>query len=182
MTHNSISGWYANTLTEFPAANVLLWNSQDNLIANNNFTTMDSSLLIYNMHGQRGDNSVVGNSFIQDKSLTNMTYPGIAIDTTFGTSVYGPVALTVYSSHNVITQNSFIVYNPVNSPFYSIYSGLGAKYINFWNGNFWWNYYPHSGTYNNYGLIAFGGDHHPISVKGYTPYVSLPYVTNFLYI
>lgn len=182
MTHNSISGWYANTLTEFPAANVLLWNSQDNLIANNNFKTMDSSLLIYNMHGQRGDNSVVGNSFIQDKSLTNMTYPGIAIDTTFGTSVYGPVALTVYSSHNVITQNYFIVYNPVNSPFYSIYSGLGAKYINFWNGNFWWNYYPHSGTYNNYGLIAFGGDHHPISVKGYTPYVSLPYVTNFLYI
>lgn len=181
MTGNSVSGWFSNYLSTFPVANVLLWNSQHNMIVNNHFKTMDSSLLIYNTQTQKGHNWVVGNLFMQDQSLTNMTYPGIAIDTTFGTSVYGPVALTVYSSQNFISGNSFIVYNPVNSPFYSIYSGYGATYTNFWNHNFWWNYVPHSGMYNNNGLIANGGDHHPITFRHYSPSMLEPLVTNFMY-
>lgn len=181
LTSSLISGWFANTLTEFPAANVLLWNAQNNLIAGNIFDTMDSSLLIYNMQTENGMNTVYGNQFLQDQGLNLTRYAGIAIDTTFGTSVYGPVAITVYSSHNVISRNTVIVYNPVNSPFYSIYSGLGARYINYWNGNFWWNYTPHTGTYDNFGLIAFGGDHHPVTFKNYNPSYLEPYVTNFLY-
>lgn len=183
MTGNSISGWFSFELTQyFPVANVLLWNSQNNVIVNNFFKTMDSSLMIYNTQTQMGHNMVIGNQFLQDPTLTNQTYPGIAVNpTVYLTAPYGPVALSVYSSGNMITGNTFIVYNPVNSPPYSIYSGAGATYHNVWNHNFWWNYVPHTGMYNNYGLIANGGDHHPITFRHYNPSMFEPLVTNFLY-
>lgn len=196
--HTYFSGWFSNFLTEFPVANLLLWNSQNNLVVNNYFQTMDSSLLIYNMQGQNGNNLVAGNAFFQDQNLNLTRYASIAVSTMFGTSPYGPVALTVYSSANRITHNSFLVYDTAVSPFYSIYSGAGATYTNNWNGNFWWNYTPpvhhygfghfhdHStgqGTvlYNNNGQIANGGDHHPLSYPGYNPAYLEPYMTNFLY-
>ncbi len=201
LTHSAISGWFANTLTTFPVANVLLWNSQNDQIAYNTFTTMDSSMLIYNMHGQKGGNSVYGNAFVQDSNLNLTRYAGIAIDTSFGTNPYGPVGLTMYSSFNSINGNFFAVFDTAVSPFYSIYSGLYAQYLNNWNGNFWWNYVPqnpghghehddhgyhgsYSGhgqnLYNNSGLISYGGDHHPITFRGYNPGAFYYMVTNFL--
>ena len=200
ITNNNISGWFANTLTEFPVANVLLWNSQHNVVSSNHFSAMDSSLMIYNMQGQSGKNLVYGNCFFQDQNLNQTRYAGIAVSTTFGTSPYGPVAMTIYSSGNTITGNSVVVLNTAISPFYSIYSGAGATYKNNWNGNFWWNYTPpmkshgHHGhdyglgdgnqggnLYNNTGQISFGGDHNPISCPGYNPAFLEKYVTNVFY-
>lgn len=180
LSHTQVSGWFANTLTEFPVANVLLWNSQNDVVAYNTFITMDSSMLIYNTQTQKGQNGVYGNLFLQDPNLNFTNYLGIAVDTTFGSTPFGPIGLTVYSSFNAIRGNIFIVYDTAVSPPYSVYSGFGAKYTNVWNGNFWWNYTPHSGTYNNFGLIAYGGDHHPLTFRGYNPEFFLPLVTNFL--
>ena len=174
-----ISGWFANTLSEFPVANLLLWNSQNNFIFGNYFNTMDSALLIYNDNGFSG-NAVIYNFFVQDKNLNEYSYYGIAVSTTFGTSPYGPVAMTVYSSGNCIHANFVIVYDTAVSPFYSIYSGAGATYINNWNGNFWWNYQPHSGVYNNSGQIAYGGDYHPFHFEEYNYGHFKHLVTNFL--
>lgn len=200
ITHNTISGWFANSLTEFPVANLLLWNSQNNVVSNNHFVTMDSSLLIYNMQTQKGHNLVYGNQFFQDQNLNLTRYAGIAVSTTFGTSPYGPVAMSIYSSGNTITGNFVVVLNTAISPFYSIYSGYGATYKNNWNGNFWWNYTPparghgHFGLdhgswdhsqgntlYNNTGQISYGGDHNPISFPGYTPAYLEQFVMNVFY-
>lgn len=186
---NTITGWFTNYLTEFPAANVLLWNSQHNVISNNNFVTMDSSLLIYNEQTQHGNNLVYRNLFVQDHSLTNLTYPGIDVSTTFGTSPDGPVAMTVYSSANTISSNYVFVYDTAVSPFYSIYSGNYATYTNNWNGNFWWDYTytfgfwhaHHNEVYNNFGQIANGGDHHPSGFFGEIPQFVVNWMTNFMY-
>lgn len=185
MRSNDFSGWFASTLTEFPVANVLLWNSQYNNIISNNFVTMDSSLMIYNVQGQGGYNLVFHNDFYQ-ADLNNTTYPYIAVSTTLGTSPYGPVAITVYSSYNTITSNYVLVYLTAISPNYSIYSGLRALYKNNWNSNFWWSYAApghtsHGTFYNDFGLISHGGDQNPIVIPGYSPSALLPYVTNFLY-
>ena len=48
-----LPGWFANTLTEFPVANVLLWATQNDLVSGNYFNVMDSGLLIYNQHPGR---------------------------------------------------------------------------------------------------------------------------------
>lgn len=189
VTHNTISGWFTNYLSEFPAANLLLWNSHKNVIADNHFVTMDSSLMIYNaQHGSPGNNMVYGNYFTQDRSLNSTNFPGIFVYTTFGTSPYGPVAMTIYSSGNTITHNSVFVYNTAISPFYSIYSGNYATYSNNWNGNFWWNYVftfggYHSfkqGIYTNSGQIANGGDSHPMGFLGSTPDSVTSWMDNFL--
>lgn len=183
ITHNVISGWFANTLTEFPVANVLLWNSHHDLIISNTFTTMDSSLMIYNQQGDLGFNYVGYNYFIQDQNLNKYNYPGIAISTTFGTSPYGPVAMTIYSNANQIIGNTVIVYNTAISPFYSIYSGYYAFYENTWANNFWWNYIPshNSLPYNNNGQIYIGGDYSPAYYHGYQPSFFKHYVSNFMF-
>lgn len=184
--NSQISGWFANTLTEFPVANVLLWNAQNNVIAGNYFSTMDSSLMIYNEYPTSssyfyGHNTVYGNTFFQYQGLNEANFPGIAVSTTFGTSPYGPVAMTIYSNGNIITGNVVVVYNTAISPPYSIYSGNGAIYNNYWNGNFWWNYNPHIKVYNNDGQIYVGGDSHPILIHGLQPGHLKRYVTNFMH-
>jgi len=163
---NQITGWFSFEQTEFPVANLLLWNSQHDTVMYNQFTTLDSSMLVYNTHTQHGNNLIYGNSFIQSSQLNASNYAVIAVSTTFGTSPYGPVALTVYSSGNIISGNFFIVYNTAISPNYSIYSGYSVNYKDNWNHNFWWNYVSRSGPYNNYGQITSGYDHFPIIIYG----------------
>jgi thermopsin len=177
---NQITGWFSYELTEFPVANLLLWNSQNNVIMYNQFTTLDSSMLIYNTHTQHGKNYVLDNMFIQSSQLNATNYKVINVSTTFGTSPAGPVALTMYSSGNVVSGNYFIVYNTAISPDYSIYSGLAVHYKDQWNGNFWWNYTPRTGAYNNFGLITSGYDAHPITYSGYQPSDLAPLVDDFL--
>ncbi len=180
VTGNQITGWFSFEQTEFPVANLLLWNSQNNVIMYNQFTTLDSSMLIYNTHTQHGKNYVLDNMFIQSSQLNATNYKVINVSTTFGTSPAGPVALTMYSSGNVVSGNYFIVYNTAISPDYSIYSGLAVHYKDHWNGNFWWNYTPRTGAYNNFGLITSGYDAHPITHSGYQPSDLAPLVDDFL--
>ena len=168
--HNNITGWFSFEQSEFPVANLLLWNSQGNFIMYNQFTTLDSSMLVYNTHTQVGNNLIKDNLFIQSSQLNANNYALISVSTTFGTSPYGPVALTVYSSGNVISDNFFIVYNTAISPNYSIYSGLTVNYTDNWNHNFWWNYVNRSGPYNNNGQITSGYDYDPIIIHGFERY------------
>lgn len=204
ITNSQISGWFPFFLTGFPAANVILWNAQHNAVVNNYFNTLDSSLLIYNMHGQYGGNYVANNLFFQNQSLNLSLYLSMFVSTTLSGNTVGPIGMSLYSSGNTITHNSVIVYNTALSPNQSIYSGNATIYLNNWNGNFWWNYQAmqhHHGRdhqrtgqygremhhhanqknapYNNGGLIAYGGDYNPISYPGYNPAYLEPYVTNF---
>lgn len=164
---NKITGWFSFEQTEFPVANLLLWNSQNNFITKNIFITMDSSMLVYNTHTEYGNNSILGNLFIQSSQLNANNYALISVSTTFGTSPYGPVALTMYSSGNSVSENYFIVYNTAISPNYSIYSGNNVNYNDTWNSNFWWNYVDRSGPYNNNGQITSGYDYSPIIIHGF---------------
>ena len=164
---NQITGWFSFEQTGFPVANLLLWNSQNNVIMYNQFTTLDSSMLIYNTQTQYGNNYVFDNLFIQSSHLNARNYAVISVSPTIYGSPYGPVALTVYSSGNVISGNYFIVYNTALSPNYSIYSGNPVSYTDNWNHNFWWNYVNRSGPYNNYGLITSGYDYCPIIIHGF---------------
>ncbi len=200
IANSQISGWFPFFLSGFPVANVMLWNSQHNAVVNNYFNTLDSALLIYNMHGQNGRNYVANNLFFQNQSLNLSLYLSMFVSTTLNGNTVGPIGMSLYSSGNTITRNTVIVYNTALSPNQSIYSGAPAIYLNNWNGNFWWNYQPqknhgrdhfefdhyghHHGNdmkvlYNNNGLIAYGGDHNPISYPGYNPTYLAPYVTNF---
>ncbi len=170
LTNNYISGWFANTLTEFPVANVLLWATHGDTVFNNYFNVMDSGLFVYNTQTATGGNNILNNYFIQDSSLNEYNYAGIAVSTTFGTSPYGPVAISMYSSGNTITGNTVAVYDTVVSPFYSIYTGnyLTVYYHNNWNGNAWWNasFGHHNLPYNNNGQIYVGGDFTPMKLSG----------------
>ncbi len=195
ITNSQISGWFPFFLTGFPVANVLLWNSHNNMVVNNYFNTLDSSLLIYNMQGQLGHNYVANNLFFQNQSLNLSLYQSMYVSPSLLGNTVGPVGMSLYSSGNTITQNTVIVYNTAISPNISIYSGAPAKYLNNWNGNFWWNYqakghmhgfhdHGHHGKakgfmYNDNGLIAYGGDYNPITYPGYSPACLEPYVTNF---
>jgi len=164
---NQITGWFSFEQTGFPVANLLLWNSQNNVIMYNQFTTLDSSMLIYNTHTQSGNNYVLNNLFIQSSQLNATNYAVISVSPTLTGLPYGPVGLTVYSSGNVISGNYFIVYNTAISPKYSIYSGNGVNYTDNWNHNFWWNYVNGSGPYNNDGQITSGYDYFPIIIHGF---------------
>ena len=179
--HNYITGWFANTLTEFPVANMLLWATQNDRVSGNHFNVMDSGLLIYNQQYSSGLNHIENNYFIQDYSLNKDNYAGIAVSTTFGTSPYGPVAMSIYSSNNTISQNIVAVYDTAVSPFYSIYSGidLHSFYQNNWNGNAWWNAKlgQHNIPYNNNGQIYLGGDFEPMKLIGFNSLV-----TNFKHV
>lgn len=183
ISNNFISGWFANSLTEFPVGNVLLWSSQYNTVSNNYFNTMDSSLFIYNQQNSTGSNYIYSNQFWQDSSLNKYNYPGIAVSTTFGTSPYGPVAISVYSSGNYITNNLVVVYDTAVNPFYSIYTGkvLVNFYHDYWNGNFWWNFIPSPAKlpYNNNGQIFLGGDYTPLYAPSYSPAYFTPLVKDF---
>ena len=174
---NTFTGWFSSNLDEFPVANLLLWNSTNINVTSNIFITMDSSMLIYNVHSVNANNMVSGNFFIQSSALNRYNYAPIAISTSLGTLSPAPTGLTVYSSGNTIFGNAFAVYLTAISLNYSIYSGYYVVYKDSWNmsisgynaGNYWWNYHPyaHDFAYNNYGLITSGYDFHPHKLPGF---------------
>ncbi len=170
LSKNHITGWFSFEQTGFPVANLLLWNSQNNSIIGNMFTTLDSSMLVYNTNTQSGNNYILNNLFIQSSQLNKNNYALISVSPTLTGSPYGPVALTMYSSGNVISGNYFIVYNTAVSPNYSIYSGYPVSYTDNWNHNFWWNYVNRLGPYNNNGQITSGYDYNPIIIHGFERY------------
>ena len=189
-----ITGYFSPFGAGFPFANIILWNSSNDLIGSNVFQTMDSSMLIFG----GSNNTVWGNTFT-NVSPVLMNQSGIA-----NVSLYGePLALSVYSSGNLIYNNNFTTSIPAYSPDYSIYTGNSAYYINAWNvslrpastyslvngynltgtivpssyqgGNYWYNF---NGIipYNDSGLIVNGGDYEPLNILmvPYGPLIQAP--------
>jgi thermopsin len=176
-----ITGWFSPYGSGFPYANVMLWNSSNDLVGSNTFQTMDSSMLVYN-----GTNDTIwGNTF------TNVSPVLLNSSAMANVSLYGvPLALSVYSSGNLIYNNNFTTTVPAYSPDESIYNGCPAYYLDSWNvstqlaavvhnvngyglsgniiggmyqgGNYWYNFYGII-PYNDEGLIANGGDYEPLN-------------------
>jgi hypothetical protein len=190
-----ITGWFSPYGSGFPFANVMLWNSSNDLIGSNTFQTMDSSMLVYN----GTNNTVWGNTF------TNVAPALLNSSAVANVSLYGvPLALSVYGSGNLVYNNNFTTTIPAYSPDYSIYNGCPAYYINIWNvsvqpaanihtangynlygsivnstdqgGNYWYNF---NGIlpFNESGLIANGGDYEPLNLLmvPYGPTVNVPF-------
>ncbi|MCL5667440.1 MAG: thermopsin family protease [Candidatus Thermoplasmatota archaeon] len=170
-----VSGWFSEALTGFPAANILLWNSTDINITGNYFASQGSSMIIYNPNSTHSNNTVTGNVFSIDATVTN------ALDQYFLNS-NSPVGLELYSSNNTIYNNFFSGTAPAVSPGgkgNDIYSGGTFTYSNKWNisiipgkniiggkgisGNYWMNYNENSSQpHNDGGLIAYGSDKSPL--------------------
>ena len=180
--NSTISGWYAYTLSSFPVGNLLLWDSSDDLIMNNTFLSMDSSLFVFGGSG----NTVFGNLF---ENYTFANTSGVNFN---DIDLYGaPLGMIVYSSGDLIYNNIFNTSITAASPSFSIYTGCPAVYVNEWNvslrpsstvymingyslsgsivdagfqgGNYWYNF---NGIipYNNSGNIEFGGDYEPLNL------------------
>jgi thermopsin len=179
-----ISGWfpYAAVYWNPLVASVIFWNSTHNLIANNQFSSMGSSLLFYNNNATYSNNVIWGNYFFEN-SITQ-SY--------FASSLYNglmPFGLTLYSGNNLIYNNYFDVQYPAYNPDYNAYWAVPALYLNIWNismeplnytyhfngfsltgnilgvgyqgGNFWYNLNNKS-FFNDLGLIESGGDYLPL--------------------
>ena len=187
----SITGWYTYNQAGFPEANVVFWNSSGGIL-NNDFLSMDSSVLLYNSHV-----SVWGNHFNNSLYLTE---PSLRASW----NIWGePVGISIFGNNSYVINNFFSVVAPAQSPDYSIYSGEYASYHNSWNltseqsssatvylytvdgvgyfpgsgsvvggpyygGNYWYNF---NGAipYNDNGLIANGGDYLPLNVIDIPP-------------
>ncbi|WMT50836.1 MAG: thermopsin family protease [Ferroplasma sp.] len=176
---NDVTGYFSASLTGFPVANVLIWNSTNDLIGGNYFNVMDSGLLAY----KSPDVTIWGNYFVNSTMTDNSTFQAIS-------NIWGaPLGVAEFSSGDTIYNNYFTVTITAYSPDYSIYSDNTAMYINHWNitkqpafiahyvngfalrgsiaftfyqgGNYWYNF---NGAipYNNDGLIAYGGDYVPL--------------------
>ncbi|MHB1708076.1 MAG: thermopsin family protease [Thermoplasmataceae archaeon] len=170
-----VSGWFSEALSGFPAANILLWNSTNINITGNYFASQGSSMIIYNPNSTYSNNTVTGNIFSIDATVTN------ALDQYFLNS-NSPVGLELYSSNNTIYNNFFSGTAPAVSPGgkgNDIYSGGTVTYSNNWNisgipgkniiggngisGNYWMNYNENSSQlHNDGGLIAYGSDKSPL--------------------
>ena len=176
-----ITGWFSPYGAGFPYANVMLWNSSNDLVGSNTFQTMDSSMLVFG-----GTNDTIwGNTF------TNVASTLLNSSAMANVSLYGvPLALSMYSSGDTIYNNNFTTTAPAYSPDYSIYTGESACYLDTWNvptqpasvvnyvngyalsgniiggayqgGNYWYNFYG-APPYNDEGLIANGGDYEPLN-------------------
>lgn len=182
-----ISGWYSANGQGFPLANVILWNSSDNLIGMNTFESESASVLVYNGQG----NVIWGNYFENSQNLVNN--PALDVYA----NVWGePAGVVLFASNNTIFNNYFTVELPALSPSYNIYTGNSSFYVNQWNipktgsdksftflgfsiggsivggeaqgGNFWWNF-PGTTPYTDGGNIAFGGDYEPLNVIDLQP-------------
>ncbi len=183
-----VTGWFASFLGAYPMANVIFSNSNDFLVADNDFSSMGSSLLIYNGIGETGDGTVWGNHFMPD-DLTKGSY---APEILFGQN---PTGISVYSSGNLIYNNYFDISRSAYSPAFDINTGVTATYGNDWNltskmpltyvntvhgfelygsvvnvnyqgGNYWYDFdgnIPYNDSYN----IAFGGDYYPLILPTY---------------
>jgi thermopsin len=170
-----ISGWFSGALDGFPAANILLWNSTNINVTGNYFASQGSSMIIYNPNSTHSNNTVTGNVFSIDATVTN------ALDHYFLNS-NSPVGLELFSSNNTIYNNFFSGTAPAVSPGgkgNDIYSGGTVTYSNRWNisgitgkniiggngisGNYWMNYNENSNQpHNDGGLIAYGSDLSPL--------------------
>lgn len=191
-----VTGWFSQILEGFPLANMVLWNTTDMNITGNYFSSQGSSLLIYNDDTTLSNNTVTGNVFSIDATITN------ALDQYFLNS-NSPVGLQLYSSYNKIYNNIFSGTEPAMSPGKpnnNIYNGENATYNhNLWNisrisstniiggsgisGNYWMSNTEGVGAaVNESGLIAIGSDQSPLNYPQYVSFnpQSIPFLTELL--
>jgi thermopsin len=184
----SITGWFPYTMNSGIASNLMILNSKDFLVASNTFSSMGSSLSIYNSNGMAGNGTIWGNTFSADAVL----YSSYANAMLYQQK---PLAISVYSSGNIIYNNYFGVQLNQVSPLHDPYTYMISIYSNSWNlpgrmaenytntvngytltgsivgcgyqgGNYWEGL---EGTipYNDGGKVAVGGDYEPLSPPVY---------------
>ncbi len=188
----------ADAAAGFYGANMMMWNSTHDLIANSTFVgtpflPAQFSILIYNPGTTNGTNVLFGNHFF-DSSKS--------------------IGLSIASSGNRIFNNYFAdrlsdVYQFPSNLYAGLNTGAAILYNDTWNvtpvaastfvylfngynlegnivgnstmgGNFWNVYVPGVSAlpFNDSGAIFVGGDHAPVTYSGasYAPYVPLIFV------
>ena len=187
LTGNFISGFYSKSLAGFPAADVIIWNSTNDVVFGNYFNVSDSALLLYNENMTMAGNVIAHNYFVANIMVYEPEYSTINMNSFTGGY---PVAIYAFSSGNMIYDNYFSEPLLVFNYPYNIYNGFPALYYDFWNisstkasqigsyngfnlssseniiggqyvsGNYWWNYNGFL-PFNESGLIYLGGDYSP---------------------
>ncbi len=122
----SITGWFPYTMTGALISNLMIFNSNNFLVASNTFSSMGSSLSIYNSAGMPGNGTIWGNTFKTDAVL-NSNY-GLEM-----LNHGNPVALSVFSSGNLIYNNYFGWKLSVASSLNDPYNHHMTLYTNSWN-------------------------------------------------
>lgn len=180
---NDITGWFASSLQNMGASNVLFIDSTSFLVGESTFNGMGSSLLIYNEPGNNGSGTVFGNHFMWHL----ITKSAWADSLMYGSDPYG---ISVYSSGNLIYNNYFDTVNPAYSPAVDLYTGNSATYSNNWNlsqiepltysitvngfdltgniiglghqGGNYWSEFDGTLPYSSSGGITTNGDYYPL--------------------
>jgi thermopsin len=180
--NSQFSGWFTSFLNGFPASNLIVWNSTSTLVAYNNFKGMGQSMLMYGGSG----NMIFGNYFQQAASVAQPSALELG-GTPIGLSMYSSgntiinnnfnVYVTVYSPQYSIyyPPGVFVAYTVYYNNTYNItavpsstvlhFNGysLTGSVVNqgFISGNTYWDAVQGQ-AYNDYGLIASGGDFSPV--------------------
>jgi thermopsin len=180
---SDLSGWVSANILPNPAAEVLFWGSDGNLVASNTFHDQGVALALYG-----GENNTVwGNTIVPSSQMPAFL------------SASNTTGILEWESGDLIYNNYLAVLNPAITPTYDAFSCQivceAATYDDTWNvsqrtananvtvlgmnltgsilgtwyqgGNYWSNY----GTpedpfgvlpYNDHGLISQGGDYVPL--------------------
>ena len=156
------------------AASIMIWNSTNVYVIDNQIISTGIGLLVYNPPYQIANitifqNEFVGLNYFQFYGVTSSINQELAFDSSFdnGAAQYG---IQMYSSGNLIFYNEFATQTPVFSPEYNFYEGTYAAYYDYWNntttGNAYWNYNLVT-PFNESGMISSGYDYFPDSfVRG----------------
>ena len=186
---SSITGWVPDTMAVANEANLMFIDSTDFLVASNSFNSMGSSLSVYSSNNIADNGTVWGNSF----------GPDLVLGSSYSSSMHyheAPLALSVYSSGNLIYGNYFREGINVISPLHDPYTKSPTIYNNAWNlpqkegpsfvnwangqelkgnivncsfqgGNYWESQNISQVPMNGHGGIASGGDYLPLSMPSY---------------
>lgn len=198
-----LTGWFFGPyLAGFPIANLMLWNSTNDLIESDRFLSTGASILVYG-----GANDTVWNNLLITSEPTNDLFLG-PIDAA------NPDAdgLTLYASGDLVYDNYFAdnLVRPAATPTIDPTTGAPVAYLDQWNvsalpaganrsvdgqnlsgciigcarqgGNYWGNYGAPTDPYGllpytDSGQITAGGDHLPlVPVALFTVQFSAPEV------
>ncbi len=185
----SITGWFASTMSGVPAASVIFWNSGDFIVASNNFNIMGTGLMIYNENSGSSGGTVWGNHFLADP-ITESSYAANLLNGA------DPVSVLLMGSDNLVYNNYFGLGASAVSPSYDQFAQVPATYSNSWDlgqkynlsyintvmgyeltgsivetsyqgGNYWENF---NGAipFSDGGKIAVGGDFYPLVPPTYS--------------
>lgn len=185
----SISGWSPSTMAGIPAASVTFWNSNNFLVASNQFNSMGVALMVYNDNSGSAGGTIWGNHFTPDP-ITASEYAGKMLQGT------DPIAILMMSSGNLIYNNYFELGTSVMSPAFDQFANVPAAYSNMWDlgqkfnlsyvntvqgfdlsgsivetsyqGGNYWESFDGIIPYSDSGNIAVGGDYYPLLPTEYS--------------